>query len=71
MKKDVFINGHERSDVVEDCKRFLNKMEDLKPYLVEFNEDDTMKDKTYPPDCAIEGEDRQPVIIITHDECIF
>ena len=71
MKKDIFIDGHKRSDLVEDCKRFLNKMENLKPYLVEFNEDGTMKDKTYPLDCAIGGENRRPVIIITYDECTF
>lgn len=23
VKKDVFIDGHERPDVVEDCQRFL------------------------------------------------
>ena len=71
MKKDVFVDGHERSDVVEDCKGFLNKMEELKPYLVEFNKDGAIKDKTYPTDCAVGGEDRRPVIIITYDECIF
>lgn len=71
MKKDVFVDGHERSDVVEDRIRFLNKMEELKPYLVEFDENGTMKDKTYPPDCAVGGEDRRPVIVITHDECTF
>ena len=71
MKKDVFINGHKQSDVVENCKRFLNKTEDLKSYLVEFNEDDTMKDKTYLPDCAVKGEDCRPIIIITHNECTF
>ena len=57
MKKDLFVDGHERSDVVEDYKRFLNKMEDLKPYMVELNEDDTIKDKTYPPDCVVRGKD--------------
>lgn len=71
MKKDVFVDGHERSDVIENRKKFLNKMEDLKPYLVEFNKDGMMKDKTYPPDYAVGGEDRRPVIIITHDKYTF
>ena len=71
VKKDVFVDGHEWSDVVEDRKRFLNKIKDLKPYLVEFNEDGTMKDKMYPPDCVVGGEDCRPVIIITQDECTF
>ena len=58
VKKNVFVDRHKQSDVVEDCKRFLNKMEELKTYLVGFNEDGAMKDKTYPLDCAIGGEDR-------------
>lgn len=69
VKKDVFVDGHERPDVVEDRKKFLHKTEELKPYLVEFNEDGTMKEKIYPADCAVGGSDRRPVIVITHDEC--
>ena len=57
--------------MVEDCKRFLNKMEELKPYLVKFNKGGIMKDNTYPPDCAVGGGDCQLVIIITHNEYIF
>ena len=38
VRKDVFVDGHERSDVVEDRKNFLQKMEELKPYIVEFEE---------------------------------
>lgn len=38
--KDVFIDEHERPDVVEDRANFLKVMEDLKPYIVEFKEDD-------------------------------
>lgn len=53
MKKDIFVDGREWSNVIEDCKRFLNKMEDQKPYLIEFNEDGTMKDKTYVLDCTV------------------
>ena len=56
VRKDVFVDGHERSDVVEDRTHFLKKMEELKPYMVEFNEDGTMKPKVYPSDCAVEGE---------------
>ncbi len=56
VRKDVFVGGHERSNVVEDRTNFLRKMEELKPYMVEFNEDGTMRPKVYPPDCAVEGE---------------
>ena len=71
VKKDVFIDGHERPDVVQDRQIFLKVMKQLEPYLVEFNEDGTMKAKEYPFDCAIRGANRQPVIIITHDESTF
>ena len=71
VRKDVFINGHKRSDVVEDCKNFLKKMEELKPYMVEFEEDGAIKAKTYPSDCAVEGPNQRPIVVITHDECTF
>lgn len=45
MHKDVFIEEHERSDVVEDLNNFLTKMEDLKLNMVEFEEDGKMKPK--------------------------
>ena len=45
VKKDVFVDGHERPDVVEDREKFLNTMKDLEPYLVEFEEDGLMKIK--------------------------
>ena len=71
VKKDVFVDGHERPDVVEDRKKFLSTMKDLEPYLVEFEEDGSMKTKEYPDDCAVGGDKRRPVIVITHDECTF
>lgn len=71
VHKDVFIDGHEPSDVVEDRKNFLGRMEELKPYMVEFEENGAMKDKIYPPDCAVHGPSRRPIIVITHDECPF
>ena len=71
MRKDVFIDGHERSDIVEDRKNFLQKMEKLKPYILEFKENGVMKLKIYLSNCAIKGNDWWPIIVITHDECIF
>lgn len=35
--KDVFIDRHERPDVIEDHKTFLKRMEELKPYMIEFD----------------------------------
>ena len=57
MRKDVFIDGHKRLDVVEDRNNFLTKIEDLKLYMVEFEEDGKMKPKDYPSDCAVGGND--------------
>ncbi len=71
MCKDLFIDGHERSDVMEDRNNFMTIIEDLKPYMVKFEENGVMKLKIYLFDCAIEGDDRRPIIVITYDECIF
>ena len=71
VRKDVFVDGHKRTDVVEDQNCFLTHIEELKPYMVEVDEDGGMKAKEYLVDCAVGVDERQPVIIITHDECIF
>ena len=39
--------------------------------LVEFNKDDIIKEIDYPVNCVVGACDFQPVIRITHDECIF
>ncbi len=71
IKKGVFLDGHERPDVVEDRGQFLGELERLSPYLVEFQEDGSMVPKEYPPDCAVGGPNRRPCILITHDESTF
>ena len=71
MKKDVFVHGHERPDVVEDRERFLKTMKELERYLVEFEEDGIMKAKNHPSDCKIGSNERRPIIVITYDECTF
>ena len=67
----MFIDGHEWSDIIEDCKNFLKKIEKLKPYMVEFEEDGAMKAKTYPSDYAVRGPNERPIVVITHDKCTF
>ena len=54
--------------MVEDRNRFLTRMEELKPYMVEFEENSAMKPKIYPSDCVVGGEDCRPIIVITYDE---
>lgn len=71
IKKGVFLDGHERPDVVQDRHYFLTELEKLSPYLVEFREDGSMVSKQYPADCAVNGPNRRPCILITHDESTF
>lgn len=71
VKKGVFIDGHEREDVVEDRHSFLKLMKDLSAYIVDFKADGSMEEKDYPSDCIVGGSDRRPIIVITHDESIF
>ena len=52
---------------MEDCINFLRKMEKLKPYMVEFDENGAIKPKIYLSDCAVKEENRRPIIIITHN----
>src|SRR4029077_6050341 len=71
IKKGVFFDGHERDDVVQYRKEFLEVIKNLLLYMAEFNADGSMKAKMYPSDCTVGGPDRRPVIFITHDESIF
>lgn len=71
MRKNAFIDRHEHSCVMEDRNNFLIKIEDLKLCMVNFEENSAMKLKIYPSDYKVGGDDRQPIIVITHNECIF
>lgn len=70
IKKGIFIDGHERPDVVEYRKEFLEEMQRLSAYFVEFAPDGQMMEKIYPGDCQVGGPNA-PIIPITHDESIF
>ena len=70
MRKDVFIDRHERSDIVEDRKNFLG-MEELKSYMIKFEENGTIKKKIYLSDCIVYGPNRRPIIVIFLDEYTF
>lgn len=54
VQTDIFVDSFKRS-VVEDFKFFLEKIEKLKPYIDEFEENGAMKPKIYPPDCKLGG----------------
>ena len=65
------MDGYERFDVIEDGANFLKQMKELKPYMIEFHDNDTMKLKVYLSDCEVKSENCQLIIVITYDECIF
>ena len=69
--KDVVINRHEQPYIVEDQKTFLNKMEELKLYIVESDKNGAMKTQAYSSNCAVGGNYWQPIIVITHNKCTF
>ena len=71
VKKGVYVDGHERQDVVEYRERFIESLEELWPYIVEFEDDGTIVNKVYPENCVVGGLDRQPIILVTHDESTF
>lgn len=39
----------------KDCKKFLIKIEDFKPYMVDFKKNNIIKPKIYPFNCVVEG----------------
>ncbi len=53
----MFIDGYECSDVIEDWNNFLTKIEDFKPYMVEFKKDIKLKPKVYSFDCIVRSND--------------
>ena len=71
IKKGVFLDEHERSDVIEYRAQFLKKLEALDLYLVEFCDDGSMEEKVYSSDFAVGGSNKRQVILITHNESTF
>ena len=57
MRKNVFVDGYERANIVEDCKNFFKRLEELKSYIIEFEKDNTIKPNIYLINCAIKGDE--------------
>lgn len=57
--------------MVEYCHQFLRGIEAIKPYLVKFEEDDSIKSKIYPKDYAISGFNCYSIIFIIYDKNTF
>lgn len=67
MHKDIFIDGYKQSNIIKDHKNFLKKIEELKPYIIKFVENNIMKKKIYLPDCIVYGSSYHSIIIINYD----
>lgn len=65
------MNGYEQFNIVEDYLNLLRRIEKQKLYMIEFNEDGIMKPKVYFFDYIVDDKNKQSIIIITHDKCIF
>lgn len=57
--------------MVEDCQKFLKIIKNLEPYLVEFEENKSMKTKNYWNNCAVGGNICWLVIVIIYNEYTF
>ena len=66
VKKGVYVDGHERKDVVEYRMEFLRKMSELEKLMPVFD-GDNMEIETW-PELPSGGK---PHILVTHDECVF
>lgn len=51
----MFIDGHKRFNIIKNSTNFLKVIKDLKPYMVEIEEDETIKAKVYLDDYIVEG----------------
>lgn len=67
----MFIDGHEREDVVKYKETFLEEIRLFLPYFVEFSEDGSILEKNYSDNCAVAGLDRRLIIMIIHDGVHF
>lgn len=53
----MYVNGYKQLDMVENQNFFLTQMEEVKSYMVEFDEDGTIKAKEYLIDCIVRGDE--------------
>lgn len=59
MNKKIYvkmcIDGQICLNIIKDYNNFLKKIEKLKPYMVQFEEDDIIKAKIYLSNCKARG----------------
>lgn len=71
MRRNVFVDGHEWSHVMEDRKNFLQTIEKLKSYKGKFDENGAIESNICPANYVMREIHRQSIIIITHDNYTF
>ncbi len=64
VKKEIYIDGYERKDVVAYRKIFLEQMDKLENRISIFSRDD-LEEVIWP------NNNIQPLILVIHNECIF
>ena len=64
VKKGIYVNRHEREDVIVYQKVFLEWMNELKNRMPIFLEDNLKK-------ITWSDNNMQPLILVIHNECIF
>lgn len=52
----MFVDGHKQLNIIKDHINFLRKIEELKSYIVKFNQDGAMKPNIYLFDCVVGRE---------------
>lgn len=57
--------------MIEDHINFLKKIDELKPYIVKWNEDNIIKLKVYTSKYIINGKEQWPIMVKIHDGCPF
>lgn len=60
----MFVDGYKQLNIIKNCANFVRKIEELKSYIVKFNQNGVIKPKIYFFNCAVKRENCQPVAII-------
>ena len=71
LHKDIFIDKYKQWNIIENYKIFLNKIEKLKSYIIEFDKNNIIKPKFYLLNYTIKSHNKQLIIIITYNKYMF
>lgn len=67
--KDLFIDKYEKFDIIKNYEEFIKKIEELKSYIIEFEEKDIINNKIYLPDYVVSGKNCQSFVLTTYNKC--